>query len=113
VPQQRKLVTVLFADISGFTAMFESMNQDLVNDVITSLWSRVDKAIQDQGVALTNISMMWLWLCMEYQLSMRTIRSGYSFGVTNPDRDHEWKKELSERLPNYQHQIKIFSCVLE
>ena len=48
-PQQRKLITVLFADVSGFTAMAESMDHEVVNTVINSLWSRVDKAIQDHG----------------------------------------------------------------
>jgi class 3 adenylate cyclase/predicted ATPase len=48
-PQQRKLVTVLFADVSGFTAMAETMDHELVSSVINSLWSRVDKAISDHG----------------------------------------------------------------
>ena len=48
-PQQRKLVTVLFADVSGFTAMAEKMDHELVSGVINSLWSRVDKAILDHG----------------------------------------------------------------
>ena len=48
-PQQRKLITVLFADVSGFTAMAEALDHEIVNMVINSLWSRVDKAIQDQG----------------------------------------------------------------
>ena len=48
-PQQRKLITVLFADVSGFTAMAEAMDHEIVNTVINSLWSRVDKAIHDQG----------------------------------------------------------------
>ena len=47
--QQRKLITVLFADVSGFTAMAEAMDHEIVTDVINSLWSRVDKAIQDHG----------------------------------------------------------------
>src|SRR5688572_31814684 len=47
--QERKLITVLFADISGFTAMAEAMDHEIVNSVINSLWSRVDKAIQDHG----------------------------------------------------------------
>src|SRR5215510_8362086 len=49
IPQQRKLVTILFADMSGFTAMSETMDHEIVNDVINSLWSRVDKAIHDHG----------------------------------------------------------------
>lgn len=47
-PQQRKQVTVLFADVSGFTAMAETMDHEEVSGVINSLWSRVDKAILDQ-----------------------------------------------------------------
>src|SRR5574338_742070 len=48
-PQERKLITVLFADVSGFTAMAERMDHEIVNTVINSLWSRVDKAIHDHG----------------------------------------------------------------
>src|SRR5687767_3441616 len=48
-PQERKLITVLFADVSGFTTMAEGMDHEIVNTVINSLWSRVDKAIQDYG----------------------------------------------------------------
>jgi predicted ATPase/class 3 adenylate cyclase len=48
-PQERKLITVLFADVSGFTAMAETMDHEIVNSVINSLWSRVDRAIQNQG----------------------------------------------------------------
>ena len=48
-PQQRKLVTVLFADVSGFTSMAETMDHELVSGVINSLWSKVDKAIVDHG----------------------------------------------------------------
>jgi len=33
-PQERKLITVLFADVSGFTAMAEGMDHEIVNDVI-------------------------------------------------------------------------------
>ncbi len=47
--QERKLITVLFADVSGFTAMAEAMDHEIVTGVINSLWSRVDKAIQDHG----------------------------------------------------------------
>jgi class 3 adenylate cyclase/predicted ATPase len=47
--QERKLITVLFADVSGFTAMAEAMDHEIVSSVINSLWSRVDKAIRDHG----------------------------------------------------------------
>ena len=47
--QERKLITVLFADVSGFTAMAETLDHEIVSSVINSLWSRVDQAIQDHG----------------------------------------------------------------
>ena len=49
IAQQRKQVTVLFADVSGFTAMSETMDHEEVSTVINSLWSRVDGAIISQG----------------------------------------------------------------
>ena len=48
-PQERKLITVLFADVSGFTAMAETLDHEVVSSVINSLWSRVDKAILAHG----------------------------------------------------------------
>ena len=47
--QERKLITILFADVSGFTAMAETMDHEIVSGVINLLWSRVDQAIQDHG----------------------------------------------------------------
>ena len=47
--QQRKQVTVLFADVSNFTPMAEMLDPEEVSGVINDLWSRLDKAILDQG----------------------------------------------------------------
>ncbi|HSJ89529.1 MAG TPA: adenylate/guanylate cyclase domain-containing protein [Anaerolineales bacterium] len=47
--QQRKQVTVLFADVSNFTSMAEMMDPEEVSGVIDDLWTRLDKAILDQG----------------------------------------------------------------
>ncbi|HJR79857.1 MAG TPA: adenylate/guanylate cyclase domain-containing protein [Anaerolineales bacterium] len=47
--QERKLITVLFADVSGFTTMAEALDHEIVSSVINSLWSRVDRAIRDHG----------------------------------------------------------------
>ncbi len=49
ITQQRKQITVLFADISGFTAMSETMDHEEVGTVINSLWTRVDGAILQHG----------------------------------------------------------------
>ena len=46
---RRKQVTVLFADLSNFTAMSESMDAEDVRNVVQSLWARIDKEIIDHG----------------------------------------------------------------
>lgn len=47
--QQRKLATVLFADVSGFTALTEMMDAEVVAGVMNDLWALVDGAIIDHG----------------------------------------------------------------
>ena len=47
--QQRKLATVLFADVSGFTALSETLDAEVVAGVMNDLWLVVDRAITDQG----------------------------------------------------------------
>jgi len=49
VQEQRKQVTVLFADISGFTAMSEKMDAEDVHDFIQILWNKLDKIVLDHG----------------------------------------------------------------
>jgi ABC-type oligopeptide transport system substrate-binding subunit/class 3 adenylate cyclase len=46
---QRKQVTVLFADVSGFTAMSEQLDAEEVGDTMNALWARLDAAISAQG----------------------------------------------------------------
>jgi class 3 adenylate cyclase len=48
-PEQRKQVTILFADVSGFTAMSETMDAEEVSDVMNALWQRIDVAIVEHG----------------------------------------------------------------
>ena len=47
--KQRKRATVLFADISGFTAATEDQDAEDVADAINALWDLVDRAIVAQG----------------------------------------------------------------
>jgi class 3 adenylate cyclase/tetratricopeptide (TPR) repeat protein len=47
--QQRKLATVLFADVSGFTALSETMDAEVVAGIMNDLWAAVDRAITDHG----------------------------------------------------------------
>ncbi len=46
---QRKLITVLFGDVSGFTRMSEQLDHETVSEVINMLWTRLDKTILELG----------------------------------------------------------------
>jgi len=46
---RRKLVTVLFADVSGFTAFSENRDAEDVADLVNGLWARLDKIIEGFG----------------------------------------------------------------
>ena len=46
---RRRQVSVLFADVSGFTAMAEQLDAELVADVMNELWARLDAVITGHG----------------------------------------------------------------
>lgn len=46
---QRKQVTVLFADIHGFTALSETLDPEIVAALINALWARLDTIILEHG----------------------------------------------------------------
>ena len=46
---RRKLVTVLFADVSGFTAFSENMDAEDVANLVNHLWIRADRIIFEYG----------------------------------------------------------------
>ncbi len=50
--QQRKQVTVLFADVVGFTALSETMDAELVATVMNDLWARIDGVIEAHGARI-------------------------------------------------------------
>jgi len=107
VPQQRKLVTVLFADVSGFTAMSETMDHEIVNSVINSLWSRVDRAILDLGGRIDKhigdaIMALYGTPTAHEDDPERAIRSALQI----QSEIREWKQEQSEELPGYSTQIQ-------
>lgn len=43
--QTRKQVTVLFADLSGFTSMTEKLDPEIVGDVMNALWEHIDRIV--------------------------------------------------------------------
>jgi len=48
-PEERRLATVLFADIEGFTQISEQMDFELVSDLIKAVWQRVDAVLEKHG----------------------------------------------------------------
>lgn len=46
--QERKQVTILFADVSGFTKMSEQLDPEEISGIMNDLWSRLDKTIVDK-----------------------------------------------------------------
>ena len=47
--RRRRQVTVLFADVSGFTAMSESMDAEEVAGVMNDLWAQLDEVVVGHG----------------------------------------------------------------
>lgn len=45
----RRQATVLFADVSGFTAMSSQMDAEDVTERINAVWQRIDRVIHDHG----------------------------------------------------------------
>jgi class 3 adenylate cyclase len=45
-PEERRLATVLFADVQGFTALAEQLDYETVSDLINGLWKWLDKVIE-------------------------------------------------------------------
>jgi predicted ATPase/class 3 adenylate cyclase len=61
---KRKLVTILFADISGFTAMSEKLDAEEVTELLNALWARLDIAITSRGGQIdkhTGDGVMAIW----------------------------------------------------
>ncbi len=46
---RRRQVTVLFADVSGFTAMSERMDAELVAGMMNDIWARFDLVVTEHG----------------------------------------------------------------
>ncbi len=62
--QQRKYVPVLFAGISGFTAMSETMDAEEASEAMNALWQRLDAVITEHGGYIDKHSgdmLMALW----------------------------------------------------
>jgi serine/threonine protein kinase/predicted ATPase len=62
--EQLKQVTVLFADLYGFTSLAEALDAEEVSEAMRALWERVDAAVVDYGGTVDRHmgdQMMALW----------------------------------------------------
>jgi class 3 adenylate cyclase len=48
-PEERRLATVLFADVPGFTTLSDQMDFEDISDLIREVWALVDSAIEAHG----------------------------------------------------------------
>jgi class 3 adenylate cyclase len=48
-PEERRLATVIFADVHGFTPLAEQLDYETVSDLIKSIWKRLDAVIDTHG----------------------------------------------------------------
>jgi class 3 adenylate cyclase/tetratricopeptide (TPR) repeat protein len=79
--QERKQVTILFGDVSGFTSLSETMDPEVVADTMNALWQHVDAAIVSHGGSIdkhTGDGVMALWGANEVREDdpERAIRAG-------------------------------------
>lgn len=48
-PEERRLASVLFADVKGFTQLAEKLDFETVSDLIKGIWKKLDKVIEAHG----------------------------------------------------------------
>ncbi|MBS3752187.1 MAG: AAA family ATPase [Anaerolineales bacterium] len=48
-PEERRLVSVLFADVLGFTPLADQLDFEIVGDLIRGLWLKLDQVIEKYG----------------------------------------------------------------
>jgi class 3 adenylate cyclase len=48
-PEERRLATVLFADVQGFTTLAEQLDYEEVSDLIKEVWIELDTVVENHG----------------------------------------------------------------
>lgn len=48
-PEERRLATVMFADVQGFTSLADQLDFEVVGDLMREIWGLVDRVIESHG----------------------------------------------------------------
>ncbi|MCX7754149.1 MAG: tetratricopeptide repeat protein [Anaerolineales bacterium] len=78
--ERRKMVTVMVADVSGFTALAEKMGDEEVSEYMNRVWARVDAIIQAHGGHIEkhmgdNVVALWGLLTVREDDSEQAVRA--------------------------------------
>ena len=73
---ERRQVTVLFADMVGFTSFSERSGEEAAFTLMRSLWKLMVEAVREHGGVVKTTPGMALWRCSACQLHSRTRRCG-------------------------------------
>ena len=72
--EQRRVVTVLFADVSGFTAMSEALDPEDVRQIMNDCFGLLSKEVYAQGGMIDKYIGDNVMACSACRRPMRTIR---------------------------------------
>jgi hypothetical protein len=75
-PEQRKVVTVLFCDVVGSTALGETTDTEALRALLARYFERMREAVERHGAPSSNSSAMRSWPCSASRSFTRTTPSG-------------------------------------
>jgi class 3 adenylate cyclase/tetratricopeptide (TPR) repeat protein len=100
--EQRKMVTVMVADISGFTALSEKMDDEEVAELTNLVWSRIDLIIQAHGGHIDkhmgdNVVALWGVLAAREDDSEQAVRAALKIQQELPNLalDHPFQMHIA------------------
>jgi class 3 adenylate cyclase len=76
VREERKIVTILFADLVGFTQRAERMDPEDVRALLQPYWQRLRSELERFGGTVEKFIGTPSWRCSAHPLHTRTTRSG-------------------------------------
>ena len=87
VEGERKYVTVLFSDLSGYTDMSEKLDPEEVKEIMSKIFGEIARSLLNMKVLSKNLLVMQLWRYLVPPKHMKMIRSGPSW---QPERFTTW-----------------------